>query len=144
MVLACGALLLLAGTIYAAAPVALTVTLLLFGVGQGLFTAPNNSAIMGAAPAERLGVAGGVLNLMRSLGTSLGVAFASTLLAWRIAAEAGHAESTARASPHVLVNGVHDTLIFFAALALLAAVVSLARGRAPTPQAEAAETARRR
>ena len=47
--------------------------LVLLGVGMGLFTPPNNSAIMGSAPAEKLGVAGGVLNMMRSLGLIFGV-----------------------------------------------------------------------
>ncbi len=47
--------------------------LVLLGVGMGLFTPPNNSAIMGAAPRDKLGVAGGVLNMMRSLGLILGV-----------------------------------------------------------------------
>ncbi len=47
--------------------------LMLLGVGMGLFTTPNNSAIMGSAPRDKLGVAGGVLNMMRSLGLILGV-----------------------------------------------------------------------
>ena len=47
--------------------------LVLLGVGMGLFTPPNNSAIMGAAPSDKLGVAGGVLNMMRSLGLIFGV-----------------------------------------------------------------------
>ncbi len=40
---------------------------------MGLFTPPNNSAIMGSVPADKLGVAGGVLNMMRSLGLILGI-----------------------------------------------------------------------
>ncbi len=47
--------------------------LILLGVGMGMFTPPNNSAIMGAAPKEKLGLAGGVLNMMRSLGLIFGV-----------------------------------------------------------------------
>ena len=47
--------------------------LVLLGIGMGLFTPPNNSAIMGSAPKEKLGVAGGVLNMMRSLGLIFGV-----------------------------------------------------------------------
>ncbi len=51
----------------------LVAVLILLGVGMGLFTPPNNSAIMGSAPKEKLGVAGGVLNMMRSLGLIFGV-----------------------------------------------------------------------
>ncbi len=51
----------------------LLAVLILLGIGMGLFTPPNNSAIMGSAPKEKLGVAGGVLNMMRSLGLIFGV-----------------------------------------------------------------------
>ncbi|MDA8168843.1 MAG: MFS transporter [Nitrospiraceae bacterium] len=47
--------------------------LVVLGIGMGMFTPPNNSAIMGSAPKEKLGVAGGVLNMMRSLGLIFGV-----------------------------------------------------------------------
>ncbi len=47
--------------------------LVLLGIGMGLFTPPNNSAIMGAAPKDKLGLAGGLLNMMRSLGLIFGV-----------------------------------------------------------------------
>ncbi len=53
--------------------------LVLLGVGMGLFTPPNNSAIMGSAPRDKLGVAGGVLNMMRSLGLILGVDVAGAI-----------------------------------------------------------------
>jgi EmrB/QacA subfamily drug resistance transporter len=44
------------------------------GVGLGLFTSPNNAAIMGSAPEQQTGMASGVLNMSRGLGTSLGLA----------------------------------------------------------------------
>lgn len=50
------------------------------GAGQGLFIAPNNSSVMAVArPAEK-GQAGGLINLMRSLGMSLGITLGSILL----------------------------------------------------------------
>jgi EmrB/QacA subfamily drug resistance transporter len=125
MLLAAVALAGLAWDMRAVALPALVAALAAFGTGQGLFTAPNNSAIMGAAPEERLGVAGGVLNVTRSLGTSLGVALAATVLSWRLASHAGHAESTADAPRGLLLAAMHDTLLLFAALALVAAAVSL-------------------
>jgi MFS family permease len=129
MILAAGALVGLALEARHVTLLPLLIALIAFGVGQGLFTAPNNSAIMGAAPSERLGVAGGVLNLTRSLGTSLGVAVASAVLSWRLAVWAGAPESTAQAPPGILLNGIHDTLLLFAALAIVAAAVSLVRSR---------------
>jgi hypothetical protein len=70
-----------------------------------------------------------VLNLTRSLGTSLGVAVASAVLSWRLAVRAGAPESTPQAPPGVLLGGIHDALLLFAALAVVAAAVSLLRGR---------------
>jgi len=45
----------------------------ILGVGFGIFQTPNNSAIMGAAPREHLGVASGLLALSRNLGQSTGL-----------------------------------------------------------------------
>ena len=44
-----------------------------FGLGLGVFQSPNNSAIMGAVPRERLGVASGLLALSRTLGHTSGL-----------------------------------------------------------------------
>ena len=107
---------------------AVTGALVLFGIGQGLFTAPNNSAIMGAAPPRRLGAAGGVLNVMRTLGTSLGIAFASAVLAWRVASLPSGGADLLRVGPDVVLSAIRDVLALFAAFALAAAAISFARG----------------
>jgi MFS family permease len=49
------------------------VGLLLVGAGIGMFTPPNNSHVMGNVPKKALGVAGGILNMSRTLGMSLGI-----------------------------------------------------------------------
>lgn len=51
------------------------------GLGMGLFQSPNNSAIMGSAPPERLGVASGLLGLSRTLGQTSGIAIFGALWA---------------------------------------------------------------
>ncbi|RZV39653.1 MAG: DHA2 family efflux MFS transporter permease subunit [Candidatus Acidulodesulfobacterium acidiphilum] len=53
---------------------------IILGVGMGIFTPPNNSAIMLSAPPERLGVAGGILNMMRALGLIFGVAISGLIV----------------------------------------------------------------
>ncbi len=68
--LSCFALLFLG---YRAHLILLVGELICLGIGMGMFTPPNNSAIMGSAPKEKLGLAGGVLNMMRSLGLIFGV-----------------------------------------------------------------------
>lgn len=116
---------------------AVTIALAVFGIGQGIFAAPNNSAIMGAAPHTALGAAGGILSVVRALGTSIGVALASALLSWRITASL---DPTGNRS-EVYLSAVHDALLVFMILALLAAAISLLRGtsrdtreRVPSPE----------
>ena len=48
-------------------------TMIFLGLGMGLFIPSNNSAIMGSVPTDKLGMAGGLLNMTRSLGLILGV-----------------------------------------------------------------------
>jgi hypothetical protein len=43
-------------------------------VGLGLFVSPNNAGIMAAIPAQQSGLASGVLNMARGIGTALGLA----------------------------------------------------------------------
>src|SRR5439155_4179307 len=110
MAIAAVALLLLAA--FPLAPVVvILVALTMLGIGLGLFTPPNNSAIMSSAPSHRLGVAGGILNMTRSLGTSLGVAAAGTILALRLSAHAGPVvHGTADVAPAGLLPAFRATL----------------------------------
>jgi EmrB/QacA subfamily drug resistance transporter len=135
------ALLALAGIPSPSLPITLGM-LAVLGVGLGLFTPPNNSAIMGAAPADRLGTTGGMLNMTRSIGTSLGVALTGAVLAMVLNAQAGqHLASTLEANPAQLQVAVRETLLFLACLAGASAVLSAARGvpaAQPLPRQHAA------
>jgi len=73
MVASVGGLLLLGGVRAPTAP-HLFAGLALLGLGMGLFIPANNASIMKAAPGPNLGLAGGLLNMMRGLGASLGIA----------------------------------------------------------------------
>jgi len=55
------------------------------GIGMGIFQSPNNSAIMGSAPRERLGIASGLLSITRALGQTAGIAVLGALWASRVA-----------------------------------------------------------
>ncbi|AFZ69832.1 arabinose efflux permease family protein [Caldisphaera lagunensis DSM 15908] len=55
--------------------------MIIIGVGMGLFSSPNTSAVMGSVTKDKLGVASGSLNLMRFLGQSLSLAIASLIVA---------------------------------------------------------------
>jgi EmrB/QacA subfamily drug resistance transporter len=99
-----------------------------FGAGLGVFIAPNNNATLAAAPAERSGEAGGLLNLMRAIGIGGGVASASSLLAWRLELATGLHERTVEAREDALLAAVGDVMLMLAAFAVLAAIACSVRG----------------
>ncbi len=83
----------------------------LLGAGVGMFNSPNNSAIMGAAPRQRLGVASGLLALSRTLGQMTGVPLIGAVFTGMVLSTAGlapGAEVTA-APAGALVAGVRGT-----------------------------------
>lgn len=53
--------------------------LIVAGFGTAIFSQPNNSAIMGSAPANRRGIAAGTLATARTTGQLLGIAVASAV-----------------------------------------------------------------
>lgn len=107
------------------------------GIGLGLFQSPNNSAVMGAVPAHRLGVASGLLSLSRNLGMASGLPLFSTLFMSRLSAVSplpAAQVNVANASPSALVRGVTLTyqgaaLIVLAAVLLAVAAFWVDRGR---------------
>ena len=49
------------------------------GIGMGIFQSPNNSAVMGSAPKERLGIVSGMLSISRTLGQMIGISLVSAI-----------------------------------------------------------------
>ena len=105
------------------------IALAAYGGGLGLFVAPNNSATLSAAPPERAGQAGGLLNLLRVFGTGLGVAAASTLLAWRIRFSTGVDGHTLGVPEHALLAAIADVMLMLATFAAIAGGATLLRAR---------------
>lgn len=101
--------------------------LALFGMGQGLFVSPNNSAIVAAAPTSLTGEAGAFLNVTRACGVSVGVAAASSLLAWRLAVLTGSGDNTLHAGAHELISAGRDVIVLLAGFAAIAGIISLAQ-----------------
>src|SRR6266566_5132246 len=98
--------------------------LLLNGIGTGLFTSPNNSAVMGAASRARMGTAAGLLATSRSLGMALGTATAAAVIALRMPAHlANHVGATV-----ATLASYQDGFLVASAVALLAAMTSMVRG----------------
>ncbi|MCJ8143766.1 DHA2 family efflux MFS transporter permease subunit [Ancylobacter sp. A5.8] len=109
----------------------ITLALALIGVGQGLFFAPNNNAIMGSATSDETGEAGGVMNVTRNIGTSLGIAVAAALLSWQLRAGGSPVASTHLAPPAELLSAIRLVVAVLAGGALAAALASFVR---PAPR----------
>jgi hypothetical protein len=84
-----------------------------------VFVSPNNSALMGAAPRHRQGIAAGVLATARNVGMVLGVGFAGAVFTTVLA----HAATPTAG----LVAGVRASLFAGATIAALGAATSATR-----------------
>ena len=113
-----------------------TLALGLFGVGQGLFVSPNSSAVMGLAPPELTGEAGSVLNVMRFLGVSAGIASSSTVLALSLGMMRGGVASTVTAPAPILIDASRSVIVLLICLAAGAGLLSLVRPGKPAPRSE--------
>jgi MFS family permease len=91
------------------------------GLGTALFVSPNNSALMGAAPRDRQGIASGVLATARNVGMVLGIGLAGAVFT-TVLARAGPTRS-----PSALSQGVQASLFVAAAIAALGAATSWLR-----------------
>lgn len=107
-------------------PVGIIIVVLgMYGLGAGLFQAPNNSAVLGAAPVGRQGVTSGMLALSRNLGQIVGILVASTVWTWR---EAVYREEVSSTGMEVLEAGLHDAFLVLASFGLLALLILIVRG----------------
>ena len=94
----------------------------LAGLGAGAFTSPNNSALMGAAPKQRQGIAAGILATARNVGMVLGIGFAGAVFTTVLA----HGRS---GSGQALFQAVQTALLMASGVAFLGALTSALRGK---------------
>jgi EmrB/QacA subfamily drug resistance transporter len=104
----------------------ITLSLVVVGMGEGAFFAPNNNAIMGSASVSEAGEAGSLMIVTRDLGTSVGIAMAASLLSWQLRLLTG-GSSTLNASRVDLTSAIRIVVIVLALLALVAAIMSWVR-----------------
>jgi EmrB/QacA subfamily drug resistance transporter len=140
LAVACGGLVLLS-RLGAASPIRDIVGgLVVTGVGQGLFTAPNTRTLMAAAPRDAQGVASGILATGRVLGQSLSVALSGAVFAAGGGAAAGERLSAQRASlppeqlaalQHTFLGAMRAAFTVCAAITAVGVLTALVRGDAP-------------
>jgi EmrB/QacA subfamily drug resistance transporter len=123
------ALLVLSGLDTDSRPMDVVWRLALMGMGSGLFQAPNNSAIMGSVPRNRLGLASGMLATMRNIGMVLGIAISGAVFAVRHAYYLGGVAAGVLTPQAAHMFAIRDSFRVGAVLALLGVVAALVRGK---------------
>jgi MFS family permease len=90
------------------------------GMGIGIFISPNNSALMGAAPRNRQGIAAGILATTRNVGMVLGVGLTGAIFTTTLS-------HTGSPSNDALFSAIHASFIVTTAIAAIGAGISIAR-----------------
>jgi len=107
--------------------------LVLGGFGMSLAMTPTTAAAMGSVPVDKAGVGSAVLNSMRQVGGSLGIALMGAIVAASVSVL-----PTSPEYPDQFVEGYHNALHVAAAIAIVGAVVAVATVRkVHHPEAEA-------
>ncbi len=119
---------------------------IILGIGMGIFTPPNNSAIMLSAPPERLGVAGGILNMMRALGLIFGVDISGLIFMSLkhnyIDSHGGNVKSAiipASIADSAFIHGFFIVMITLIAINIFAMIISVAKKNVKIKKIEGAE-----
>jgi len=111
-------------------PALLVAAMVILGAGLGIFTPANNRATMAATPRDKLGVMGGLLNMMRSAGLIFGIDISGMLFVML-----ANTDTTSTNLPHragnalaflstpAFMEGFHGVMISLAAVALLSAIM---------------------
>ena len=100
------------------------VTLLMHGLGFGLFSSPNTNAVMGAVTKEHYGVASGIMSTMRVMGQMLSMSVCMLVIANFI----GRVQLTPELASQI-IQTQRVTFLIFAAMCFCGIVASLARGK---------------
>ncbi len=114
--------------------------LLLAGIGNGLFNSPNTSAVMGAVPPDRRGVAASTRTLLFNAGQLFSLALSFTILSTTMGDGnlsgflAGMSTQAASIGHAAFAHGLGEAFTLSTILSLIAAVLSSLRGKT-TPAA---------
>ena len=125
MAVTCMALLLLGNLDQDATFFDIVVRMGMIGLGMGLFQSPNNSIVMGSVPKERLGIAGGMLAMVRNLGMVTGIAISGAVLTSGIQSN----QAAGLVYEAAFLGGFHDAFMVAAVICSVGIITSLMRGK---------------
>jgi EmrB/QacA subfamily drug resistance transporter len=105
----------------------------LVGIGSGIFNSPNTSAMMGAVPAHRRGIASGARMMLTNTGAVISIAFVMAAITAAVPKPvlfkifSGLASGLSDAQLNPFIANMHTALWVLAAVSLLGTFVSLMR-----------------
>ena len=102
-------------------------SLLLIGFGFGLFSTPNNNAIMGGVQVHEVGVASASMSLSRTIGNLFGMSLVNLMVHYYL----GNAQFTQEQNP-ALIQTVEMALNMSLVFVVVACVISALRGKSRT------------
>jgi MFS family permease len=106
------------------------------GLGTGTFISPNNSALMGAAPRHRQGIAAGILATARNFGMVMGVGISGSIFTSMIAYKAGNT-GLGEVGGDVFFHAIQVSFMIAAGIAFIGVFTSATRIEQPTQSAAA-------
>lgn len=96
----------------------------LVGLGFGLFSTPNNSAIMGSVKEQEVGVASASMNLSRTIGNLVGMSLVNLMMHYYI----GDANFGPESNP-ALMSTISLALQMSLSFVIIASIISAVRGK---------------
>lgn len=102
------------------------VSLLMWGIGYGLFTSPNSTETLSALPREKTAIASSVSTTAKSLGGAIGVSLASIILTIYLST-GGYNGVVLSAGASLLSNSIGNIMFLAGALCIISTLVALAR-----------------
>lgn len=110
------------------------VCLVLLGLSNGFFNAPNTTAVMATVPAQRRGIAAGTRSLLLNSGQTMSIALTmaivSTAMSYDtlVALFAGSSDAAHSLNAAAFMDGLHKVFTVGALLSVIAIVCSMMRG----------------
>jgi EmrB/QacA subfamily drug resistance transporter len=119
------------------------ISMIITGLGFGMFQTPNNSAIMGNVPQEYRGTASGTLATMRNIGMVMGVAVSGALFSANqnkaVTSFASQGLAVSILKDKAFIYALHVTFMAAVVVALIAMVASLVKGKVKSEKEKVGE-----
>jgi EmrB/QacA subfamily drug resistance transporter len=115
----------------------LTISMIIIGIGSGMFFSPNNKAIMETVPVEKRGIAGGIRTMMNNVGMIISMALSMAVITSCLTPEAfsglftGTQVGSKGIAVREFISGLRILFSISLVISIIAAIISYLRGGLP-------------